>query len=202
MNSVVKTEFVPQPTDQKTKTLATNIPDPVLICGGFGGAAASLFASPSVPSRPGIKSRWRKAISHSFMKNPYDDQRGRKVPQPTFLGLEAIRDINAMSFRGGVCHHSVRFLPPEFPPKFINGNHSGFCRVSFAYGKNGLAQDLSVISCTDEILARPSLKAVRKWRRTGNGCAVASEWDQRETTKIRFDLRDEDGKVLPLPIGY
>lgn len=202
MNSVVETEFVPQPTDRNVAAVSTYILEPAVICGGFRGGRANLFQLPIAPTYTEFKTTLHKVISDSEIENPHEDQKAYRVSKPAFLGLEMITDINAMSFRGGACHHSVRFFPPKFPPKFLKGNHSGYCKVSFAFDKAGNTRDIEITSCTDDMLSLPTRQAVAKWYRSQGNCRAASNLDQREIRTIRFDLRDEDGIVLPLPYGH
>ena len=93
-------------------------------------------------------------------------------------------------------------IPPTIPARFLQGDVSGYCRVRFDIGPNGLPLNVSTSLCTSKQLRSPSVKAVQKWKyapKTQNGRAVSRSG--LETT-IRFDLKDERGEVLPLPSGY
>lgn len=201
MNSVVETEFVPRSTDRNAATVSTYILEPMIICGGFMGGGSKMFQLPVNQSYTELKKPWQKVVSDPFWENPHDDQKAYRVSKPAFLGLDRITDINAMSFRGGVCHHSVRYFPVEFPPSFLNGNHSGSCKVSFAFDNAGNTQDINIVTCTDDILSLPTRQAVAKWYRSKGNCSAASNLDERETRTLRFDLKDQSGTLLPLPHG-
>lgn len=202
MNSVVETEFVPQPTDRNGATVSIYILEPAIICGGFRGDGANLFQLPIAPSYTEFRTTWRKVVSDPFWENPHEDQKAYRVSKPSFLEGALNADINAMPFHTENCHNSVRFAPPEFPPNFLKGNYSGSCKVSFAFDKAGNTRDIEITSCTDDMLSLPTRQAVAKWYRFQGNCRAASNPDQREIRTIRFDLRDEDGIVLPLPYGH
>jgi len=93
-------------------------------------------------------------------------------------------------------------IPPVIPSRFLQGDHSGYCRVQFDIGANGKPLNVTVALCTSKQLSAASIKSVQKWNYTPeiqNGRAVSRSG--LETT-IRFDLTDERGRLLPLPSGY
>jgi len=93
-------------------------------------------------------------------------------------------------------------IPPVIPNRFLQGDHSGYCRVRFDISANGKPLNVTVALCTSKQLSAPSIKSVQKWNYTPkiqNGRAVSRSG--LETT-IRFDLKDKRGELLPLPKGY
>jgi len=93
-------------------------------------------------------------------------------------------------------------IPPTFPTRFLQGNHSGYCEMRFNVSAEGKPYDVAATNCTHNMLEGASKKAVLKWSyapKIQNGGAVARQGVQ---TRIRFDLSDERGKKLPLPSGF
>jgi len=93
-------------------------------------------------------------------------------------------------------------IPPIFPSRFLQGDVSGYCKVRFDISAQGQPMNVQTTLCTNSQLKSATVKSVQKWKyspRIQNGRAVSRSG--LETT-IRFDLRDEHGKVLPLPSGF
>jgi len=93
-------------------------------------------------------------------------------------------------------------IPPVFPARFLQGDVSGYCRVTFDISAKGAPINVQTTRCTNAQLASPTVKSVQKWKyapEIRDGRPVSRSG--LETT-IRFDLRDERGEVLPLPNGY
>jgi len=93
-------------------------------------------------------------------------------------------------------------IPPVFPARFLQGDVSGYCRVTFDISAEGQPFNVKTSTCTNARLASPTVKSVQKWKyapEIRDGRSVSRSG--LETT-IRFDLRDERGEVLPLPSGY
>ena len=93
-------------------------------------------------------------------------------------------------------------IPPVFPNRFSQGNVSGYCRVRFDISPDGKPYNVVATICTNRQLERPTIRSVQKWKYTPeiqNGHAVKRSGVE---TTIRFDLKDEHGKVLPVPNGY
>lgn len=97
---------------------------------------------------------------------------------------------------GRLCH-PVR-LPPTFPPRFLQGDHSGYCRVSFRFMENGKTTDVKVGLCTDDLLKKTTEAGVKQW-------VVSPDCNYRKaerSVKVRYDLTDESGTKLSLPPGF
>lgn len=93
-------------------------------------------------------------------------------------------------------------IPPVFPNRFLQGNVSGYCRVRFDITAQGQPVNVETTLCTSSQLKSATIKSVQGWKygpEIRNGRAVSRSG--LETT-IRFDLRDERGKILPLPVGF
>jgi len=93
-------------------------------------------------------------------------------------------------------------IPPSFPPRFSQGNNSGFCTVRFDVSPEGQPFNVQTVVCTSNQLKSATVKSVQKWKynpKMQDGRAVARTGVE---SKIRFDLQDERGRKLPLPSGY
>ena len=91
--------------------------------------------------------------------------------------------------------------PPVFPRRFSQGNNSGYCKVRFDVSADGLPYNVQTVNCTSSQLQSASIKSVQNWRynpKMQDGRAVARSGVE---SKIRFDLKDERGRTLPLPNG-
>jgi protein TonB len=90
-------------------------------------------------------------------------------------------------------------IPPVFPARFSQGNYSGYCRVSFDISAEGQPFNVTTLDCTNRQLKAASIKSVQKWKYTPkilDGRPVSRAG--LETT-IQFRLKDERGRLLPLP---
>jgi protein TonB len=93
-------------------------------------------------------------------------------------------------------------IPPVFPNRFLQGDYSGYCRVTFDVSPEGQPFNVSAQLCTNDQLKAPTLKSVQRWKyapKIQNGRPVSRSG--LETT-IRFDLNDDRGQRLPLPTGF
>jgi len=143
-----------------------------------------------------------KVVSDPELRNPHDHHEVYVAPKPEFMSKKVNIDFDSIIFGRSECifDHGIR-VPPKFPQKFLNGNNSGFCKFSFAYDEIGYANDIQIISCTDDSLAKPTVKAAKTWRRMGR-CIASSSLEERQFSTIWYELRDENGTSLPLPKGY
>ncbi len=93
-------------------------------------------------------------------------------------------------------------IPPIFPTRFLQGDVSGYCRVTFDISADGLPMNVATTTCTNSQLSSPTVKSVQKWKyapEIRDGLPVSRSGME---TVIRFDLKDERGNVLPLPSGF
>ena len=189
------TEFVPQSTDRSRPSISTYAFDHTIICGGRVHLRRAEFSRYSYPSPPR-----RTVISDPEYRNPHEARAPYSAPKPDDLAEHLDIDIYPFPAGAVTCHgtHGVR-IPPIFPKKFLSGNASGFCKVSFAYDGNGQAKDVKVLSCTHAILEAPTRKSVQKWRTSTGHCQPSKNSLPRQNSTIRFELVDENGTVLPYP---
>jgi len=93
-------------------------------------------------------------------------------------------------------------IPPVFPPRFLQGNNSGFCKVRFDVSPEGQPFNVQTTVCTSSKLESATKKSVQKWKynpKIVDGRPVARNGVE---STIRFDLDDGSGKILPLPKGF
>ncbi len=90
-------------------------------------------------------------------------------------------------------------IPPITPPRFLEGDNSGHCRVTFDVSPEGSPFNVNATFCTTRILERATIKSVQKWRfnpKIVDGRPVAMRGVEN---KVTFQLLDERGKLLPEP---
>lgn len=96
----------------------------------------------------------------------------------------------------------LRRIPPTFPPRFLEGNHSGYCKMKFDVSPDGQPFNVSAEMCTDNVLYRESIRTVERWQyepkiRFGKPVGRSGV----ETT-VTYILVDDDNKRLPYPDGF
>ena len=92
--------------------------------------------------------------------------------------------------------------PPVFPARFMRGDFSGYCRVRFDINPEGKPFNVEIRICTDNRLEKATIKSVQKWKyapQVEDGRPVSRFGLE---TKIRFEIEDERGELLPLPSGF
>ena len=85
-------------------------------------------------------------------------------------------------------------IPPMFP---LGADKSGHCNVKFNISPDGTPYDVKIVSCSDDVFSRNTVKVVEKWKyrvKIIDGQAVGR---RNVETKIRYELRDENGDVIP-----
>jgi len=90
-------------------------------------------------------------------------------------------------------------IPPVTPPRFLEGDNSGHCRVRFDVSPEGSPFNVVATYCTTKILERATIKSVQKWRfnpKIVDGRPVSMSGVEN---KVTFQLLDERGKLLPEP---
>ena len=93
-------------------------------------------------------------------------------------------------------------IPPIFPPRFLQGDNSGYCKVRFDVSPEGQPFNVTTTTCTSRQLESATKKSVQKWKynpKIVDGRPVSRSGVE---STIRFDLNDERGRKLPLPSGY
>ena len=197
MRSIVETEFVPQSTDRMSTALATHvygqIYGQIIICGGHfdENSLPHLRSFLLAPPKPSQKPKGGVRIS----KNPNDIRKMYIAPRPDSSFSKIELKLKPEIPRNISCHGHVTRLPPKFPPRFVVGNHSGFCKIAFVYDETGHAAEIDIMSCTHESLEKSTRDAVQNWHACGDRPAA----HQRQIITVRYDLMDEKGEFLPYP---
>lgn len=113
--------------------------------------------------------------------------------------------IDASNFKITVSDRDAQPLvriPPIFPPRFLQGDNSGYCKVRFDVSPEGQPFNVVTTKCTSRTLESATKKSVQKWKynpKIVDGRPTARSGVE---STIRFDLQDERGRKLPLPSGY
>lgn len=113
--------------------------------------------------------------------------------------------IDAQNFKIAVSDRDAQPLvriPPIIPPRFLQGDNSGYCTVRFDVSPEGQPFNVETVVCTTRSLESATKKSVQKWKynpKIVDGRPVSRSGVE---SKIRFDLADERGRKLPLPKGY
>jgi protein TonB len=85
-------------------------------------------------------------------------------------------------------------IPPQMPPR---AERSGHCQMQFNVSPEGAPYDVVATSCSQSIFARPSVKAVQRWKyapKIQDGIPVGRTGLE---TRISFNLTDERGRLIP-----
>jgi len=89
------------------------------------------------------------------------------VKRSKLKALDFIDGIESDKFKTFSPHddiaHPIR-IPPQFPPRFAQGNHSGWCRVRFDVSPEGQTYNIETLICTSDLLEEPTIKSVQKWK--------------------------------------
>lgn len=88
-------------------------------------------------------------------------------------------------------------IPPRWSPEALGNGYSGHCMLEYDTGVTGKIQNIRVGYCTRDIFRQSSIEALSKWRynpKIVDGKAVVRK---NIETKIRYEMRDERGKILP-----
>lgn len=119
---------------------------------------------------------------------------------PEFKIPKLNRDVIAIALSDTDVQPLVR-IPPVTPPRFLEGDNSGHCRVQFDVNAEGSPYNVAATYCTASMLEGATVKSVQKWRfkpKVLNGRNVVMQGVQNMVT---FQLLDERGELLPEP-GY
>lgn len=113
--------------------------------------------------------------------------------------------IDASNFKITVSDRDAQPLvriPPIAPPRFLQGDNSGYCKVRFDVSPEGQPFNITTTVCTTSVLERATIKNVQKWKYNPKIVDGRSVSRTGVETTIRFNLQDERGKILPVPSGY
>ncbi len=84
--------------------------------------------------------------------------------------------------------------PPVLPR---SAERSGHCLMRFNVSAEGSPYDIIAESCSENIFARPSVKAVSKWKYRAKIMNGQRASRTGLTTRITYQLRDERGDIIP-----
>ncbi len=113
--------------------------------------------------------------------------------------------IDASNFKITVSDRDAQPLvriPPIFPPRFLQGDNSGFCKVRFDVSPEGQPFNVATTVCTSSQLERATIKSVQKWKYNPKIVDGRSVSRSGVESTIRFDLQDERGRTMPMPSGF
>ncbi|WP_427449862.1 energy transducer TonB [Litorimonas sp. WD9-15] len=113
--------------------------------------------------------------------------------------------IDAQNFKIAVSDRDAQPLvriPPIFPPRFLQGDNSGFCKVRFDVSPEGQPFNVETTLCTSNQLKSATIKSVQKWKYNPKIVDGRSVSRSGVESTIRFDLSDERGRTLPMPSGF
>jgi protein TonB len=113
--------------------------------------------------------------------------------------------IDASNFKITVSDRDAQPLvriPPVVPPRFLQGDNSGYCKVRFDVSPEGQPFNIEMKVCTTRILESASRKNVQKWRYNPKIVEGRPTARSGVETTIRFNLEDDRGRILPVPNGY
>ena len=85
-------------------------------------------------------------------------------------------------------------IPPMLP---AGAETSGHCNVKFNISPDGIPYDVKIVSCSDDVFARNTVKSVEKWKYRVKIIDGQAAGRRNVEAKIRYELRDENGNVIP-----
>ena len=161
-----------------------------------------LYVGPEAPTR-----EVKKPPPPEWPQSPHESRKEEAAPLPLDINetfeQNNLEPFKVISFRDHVpkCESHGR-IALTFPPRFMQGNHSGYCTVRFDVTPEGQTYNIETLKCSSDQLESATIKSVKKWKyspKVVDGKAVTRTGIE---SKIHFDIVDENGKKLPLPDGY
>ena len=161
-----------------------------------------LYVGPEAPTRD-----VKKPPPPGWPPSPHESRKEEAAPLPLDINetfeQNNLEPFKLISFRDPVskCESRGR-IAPTFPPRFSQGNHSGYCTVRFDVTPEGQTYNIETLKCSSNQLESATIKSVKTWKycpKVVDGKAVTRMGIE---SKIRFDLMDENGVKLPLPEGF
>lgn len=183
------------------------------VAGGFCIVIVASLASPAAAKEPVRPDRVQTLLAKLTLperyeprphcdlrtiKNPHDDRKIYVPPEPVLPLAEIDLERASVGYSDQNCTGHVMRLPPKFPPAFLDGQASGFCKFSYAYAANGRISDIEILNCSNRLLESPTVEAVKRWPPISGEC-LKERTGERQFSTMRYDLVDEDGNLLPLP---
>ncbi len=90
----------------------------------------------------------------------------------------------------------ARRFPAIMP---AHATKSGRCDMEFQINRAGAYTNIKVVSCSESMFAKPSIEAMKKWRKNICGSENENEIDTDlvRTISVTYRLVDENGKTIP-----
>ena len=113
--------------------------------------------------------------------------------------------INKQSFKITVSDRDAQplvRLQPNIPPRFLSGDNSGYCKMTFDVSPEGQPFNIQANVCTTSIIKSSSIKTVQRWKynpKIVDGRPVGRTGVE---TTIKYNLDDGRGNILPVPKGF
>ena len=161
-----------------------------------------LYVGPEAPTR-----EVKKPPPPEWPQSPHESRKEEAAPLPLDINetfeQNNLEPFKVISFRDHVpkCESHGR-IAPTVPPRFTQGNYSGYCTVRFDVTPEGQTYNIEPLKCSSNQLESATIKSVKNWKycpKVVDGKAVTRMGIE---SKIRFDLMDENGVKLPLPEGF
>lgn len=161
-----------------------------------------LYVGPEAPTR-----EVKKPPPPGWPQSPHESRKEEAAPLPLDINetfeQNNLEPFKVISFRDPVskCESHGR-IAPTVPPRFTQGNYSGYCTVRFDVTSEGQTYNIETLKCSSDQLESATIKSVKTWKycpKVVDGKAVTRMGIE---SKIRFDLMDENGVKLPLPEGF
>ena len=161
-----------------------------------------LYVGPEAPTR-----EVKKPPPPGWPQSPHESRKEEAAPLPLDINetfeQNNLEPFKVISFRDPVskCESHGR-IAPTVPPRFTQGNYSGYCTVRFDVTSEGQTYNIETLKCSSDQLESATIKSVKKWKYCPKVVDRKAVTRTGIESKIRFDLIDENGKKLPLPDGY
>jgi protein TonB len=193
MSALIAVEFVPQ-AEAETRVFDINPVESIIEPPLTVKPPQALQAVEVPPPPPRIQDAVTKKVEVAprtlpGMVKPMD---GFKIDLGDGPGPLIISDVDAKPL--------VR-VPPAMPPRFAQGDHSGYCKVRFDVSAEGQPFNIDAYACTSGQLKSATVKSVQRWKYKPKMLSGQATSRSGVQATIRFDLTDERGQPLPLPSG-
>jgi len=155
------------------------------------------------------KTRWEARFDRTTYGDPVANYDDFEIIPPKTLPEENLRNFKKLSKK---CRKEYRANkgkdrdaspctrnPPIYSLSFLQGEFSGYCKVSFDIDAKGHTENIKIIYCTNDALVESTLAAVNTFYympANVDGMIVSR---RNVATTIRYNLQDEEGNELPLP---
>lgn len=128
------------------------------------------------------------AVNNKVMERPYDFDE----TIPPFKDLSKEIKLDAVSVDLDLV--PIFRAAPAMPPR---AQRSGHCDVVFDVNSSGITYNVRIISCSDKLFSRASIKAAGKWKYRAQMIDGKSVSRTGLHTTITFELTDGHGRLIP-----